>query len=194
MDTKINHMKQGTIEKKLVGKVMLRACAKGSEKLDVFSTWMLAAFAAGLAFLIDKSIQDGSFIDPGRVKCIAWIFLFGLLSGLAGKVLSTMIATLASGHEAGEAALKSLPQPGPDSATSAEIPFSVPVLLEEIVANSRAPTLRFALLGKGLVEQGDFAFPGRWGARLFRWQLGATIAQCSSCIAAVAFLGWTLPG
>lgn len=77
---------------------VLRATLNGkiSEKVDVFSGWLIGGFGASTLFLAqDKSIQESVTIFG--IKCFMYLFLAALLCAIIQKILSVLVSNASTG-------------------------------------------------------------------------------------------------
>lgn len=77
---------------------LLRATlnAKISEKVDIFSGWLIGGFGAATLFLVqDKSIQER--VPISGIKWFMYLFLAALLCAIIQKIISVLVSNASTG-------------------------------------------------------------------------------------------------
>ncbi|MCO5401512.1 hypothetical protein [Ralstonia soli] len=96
------------VVKVLVNKTLVQGSAKGAEKLDAFSGWMLTAFGAMLAFLLGKISDLSPYLAKATLPGLVRLFLIALVAGVLAKYAAMVVSVLGASTEAGESAVKSM--------------------------------------------------------------------------------------
>lgn len=163
------------VEQIVVGKIMVHASVKGSEKLDAFSGWMLTAFGAMLAFLLGKLTDLSPYITKETLPALVRLFLCALVVGVIAKFVATIAASLGAGAEAGESASK-----------QAEGHFFDPVVFmaefEKAAWGLNKWGVRWAVKR---LRMGDFACSGRVANYVLQLQVVLSVLQSGFCMYAV---------
>ncbi|WP_146604260.1 hypothetical protein [Cupriavidus phytorum] len=165
-------------EKVLIGKMLLQSSAKGAEKLDAFSGWMLGAYAAVLAFLLGKIGDLADYLSAPTLPMLVRLFLAAMVAAIIAKFASLILNALSGGGEAGEKAFASMNG----------VDFDIEAFFTELDKSAWGWNRLGTRWAVKRLRQGDFACSGRVAVKLLHVQSVATMAQSMVTLWAV----WTL--
>lgn len=88
-------------EKVLVSALLFESVGKSSAAIDSFSSWLLAAFAGAITFLVGNLDSFSDHLPPTALRCCISLFLVVALLGIVEKMLATVIAGASAGAAVG---------------------------------------------------------------------------------------------
>jgi hypothetical protein len=163
------------LERILVGKVMVHGSAKGAEKLDVFSGWMLTAFGAMLAFLLGKIADLSPYLAKPTLPALVRLFLIALVVGVLAKYAAMMVSIFDAGTEAGDKAAKAMDGK----------PLNMDALMAELEKSAWGLNRWAVRWTVRRMRMGDFTCTGRVANYIMQLQAVLSAIQAGVCMYAV---------
>jgi hypothetical protein len=140
-------------EKVLVSALLFASLGKGSEKVDTFSNWLLAGFAAAVSFLLANIGSLASHVPSKTLQELVTAFLIVFALGLVEKMLAVVVAAASAGSAIGREMGDKI------AATGTEV--DIAYLLSEIERAVFPPIRRLVRRSFAKAQSGDLTAAAR---------------------------------